>query len=74
MDWRVIALLIIGLVGIFGYMDVKVSAKVLGVLMIFEILILLIFDIAVFAQTDANNFSGMASCLLRYSLLVLGWH
>ncbi len=56
-DWRVIALLIIGLVGIFGYMDVKVSAKVLGVLMIFEILILLIFDIAVFAQTDANNFS-----------------
>jgi amino acid transporter len=56
-DWRVIALLIIGLVGIFGYMDVKVSAKVLGVLMIFEILILLIFDIAVFAQTDAKNFS-----------------
>lgn len=57
LDWRVIALLIIGLIGIFGYMDVKVSAKVLGVLMIFEILILVIFDIAVFAQTDAKNFS-----------------
>ncbi|MFV3314253.1 APC family permease [Pseudomonas sp. NY15374] len=56
-DWRIVALLIIGLVGVFGYLDVKVSAKVLGVLMIFEILILVIFDVAVIAQTDIGKLS-----------------
>lgn len=54
-DWRIVALLVITLVGVFGYMDVKVSAKVLAILMIFEILILIIFDIAVIDQTDIRT-------------------
>ncbi|MBK5003811.1 APC family permease [Pseudomonas sp. S32] len=57
MDWRIVAVLVIGLVGIFGYMDVKVSAKVLGVLMVFEILVLIVFDVAVIAQTEAKDFT-----------------
>lgn len=56
-DWRIVALFIIGLVSVFGYLDVKVSAKVLGVLMILEILILVIFDVAVIAQTDIGKLS-----------------
>ncbi|MFG0393052.1 APC family permease [Pseudomonas sp. zbq_4] len=59
-DWRFVALLIIGFVGFFGYLDVKVSAKMLGVLMILEILILVIFDVAVIAKTGIEklNWNG----------------
>lgn len=46
-DWRIATLVSIFVVGFFGYKDVNLSAKVLGVVMIFEVLILLLFDAAV---------------------------
>jgi amino acid transporter len=58
--WQLSALLAIVVVGIFGYLDVNISAKVLGVLMILEVLILVVFDIAVLIQADpvAMNFAN----------------
>lgn len=50
--WQLSALLVMVIVGIFGYLDVNISAKVLGVLMILEVLILVVFDIAVLIQAD----------------------
>ena len=52
-DWRLWAALAWAGVMILGYLEVNLSAKVLGVLMIGEILILLIFDVAVIAQGGA---------------------
>lgn len=57
MDWRVLVLGVLVVVGIFGYLDVNVSAKVLGVLMLGEVLILLIFDFAVLWQADTTAVS-----------------
>ncbi|SFB01396.1 Amino acid transporter [Pseudomonas sp. NFIX10] len=59
-SWQLSALSVIVIVGIFGYLDVNISAKVLGVLMILEVLILVVFDIAVLTQADpaAMNFAN----------------
>ncbi|HFI2151614.1 APC family permease [Ralstonia solanacearum] len=51
-SWQLSALLAIVVVGLFGYLDVSISAKVLGVLMILEVLILVVFDTAVLIQSD----------------------
>lgn len=53
--WQVIALAGVVLVGIFGYLDIQLSAKVLGVLMIFEVLILVVFDVAVLITGGAEG-------------------
>lgn len=53
--WQLIGLSGIAIVGVFGYRNVKLSAKVLGVLMILEVLILLIFDFAVLAQVPDKH-------------------
>lgn len=57
LDWGLVALFVIALVGLFGYLDVNLSAKILGVLMVLEVLILLVFDVAVILQTNASDFS-----------------
>lgn len=54
-DWQLVAFFAIVVVGIFGYLDVNLSAKILGVLMIFEVLILVIFDIAVMLQVPYSG-------------------
>lgn len=54
-DWRVIALAALVTVGFFGYIHIDLSAKVLGVLMVFEVLILLIFDIAVLVKLPSTE-------------------
>ena len=46
-SWQVSALFAIVIVAAFGYLDVNVSAKILGCLMILEVLILVVFDVAV---------------------------
>lgn len=48
--WQVIAFAGVILIGAFGYLDIQLSASVLGVLMMLEILVLVVFDIAVFTS------------------------
>ncbi|QEM81810.1 APC family permease [Halomonas binhaiensis] len=51
-DWRILAFAIAALVALFGYLNIDLSARVLGVLMVLEVLILLLFDIAVLMQSE----------------------
>lgn len=53
--WQLIAFVGVVIAGVFGYRDIQLSAKVLGVLMVLEVLILVIFDIAVIATGGANG-------------------
>jgi len=55
LGWQASAIIAILLVGIFGYLDVKISAKILGVLMILEVLILVLFDAAVLIKSDSTS-------------------
>ena len=57
LPWQVWTLLAIGLVAVLGYRDVNLSAKVLGVLMVLEVAILLIFDVAVIGSGGADGLS-----------------
>jgi amino acid transporter len=54
-SWQFIVLFVLALVGILGYLEVNLSAKVLGVLMVAEVLILLVFDLAVIGQGGADG-------------------
>ncbi|WP_105567108.1 APC family permease [Microbacterium halophytorum] len=53
--WQVIAFAGVVLIGVFGYLDIQLSASVLGVLMILEVLILVIFDVVVIATGGAGG-------------------
>jgi amino acid transporter len=53
--WQLIAFAGVLVAAIFGYRDIQLSAKVLGVLMVLEVLILVIFDIAVIASGGADG-------------------
>ena len=55
LDWKVWTLLACAVVAAFGYLEINLSAKVLGVLMVGEVLILLIFDAAVIFQGGADG-------------------
>ena len=55
--WQWWTLIVWAAVAILGYLEINLSAKVLGVLMVGEVLILLVFDLAVFAQGGANGLS-----------------
>lgn len=55
LDWKVLAVLAWVGVAILGYLEINLSAKVLGALMIAEVAILLIFDVAVLAQGGTNG-------------------
>jgi amino acid transporter len=57
LPWQAWTLIIIGLVAVLGYRDVNLSAKVLGGLMLLEVLILLIFDVAVIGSGGADGLS-----------------
>ena len=57
LPWEVWAFAAMALVLALGYFGISVSAKVLGVLLICEVLILAIFDIAVIADGGAEGLS-----------------
>ena len=48
--WPVFAFGMVALIGVLSYLDVKISARVLGVTLILEVLILLIMDIFIFGK------------------------
>lgn len=54
-DWKIWTLVAWAVVAILGYLDVNLSARVLGVLMIGEVVILLVFDAAVFAKGGSSG-------------------
>jgi amino acid transporter len=53
--WEVWALLALAAVGLLGWFGIELSAKVLGVLLICEVLILLVFDLFVIADGGADG-------------------
>lgn len=53
--WQLLAFAGVVLIGAFGYLDIQLSASVLGVLMILEVLILVIFDAVVIATGGADG-------------------
>jgi len=56
-NWKLIVLLTLVVIGLLGYLHVNLSAKILGTLMMLEVLILLAFDVAVLIQVPPANFS-----------------
>ncbi|WP_207954772.1 APC family permease [Saccharopolyspora elongata] len=60
--WQVPAVVALLAVGVLGYLEVNLSAKVLGVLMIAEVLILLVFDAVVISRggSDGLNVDAFA--------------
>jgi len=75
-SWQVSVLIAVLLVAVFGYLDVGVSAKFLGVLMVLEVFILVMFDAAVLWHTPLSemnlstmlpqsiNFAGIGVALM----------
>jgi len=57
--WFWLALVMVGLIAILTYFDVRLSARVLGVALIAEVIVLLIMDFAIFGQ-GGNNISMAA--------------
>ncbi|MGC0417473.1 APC family permease [Embleya sp. AB8] len=54
-DWWVWSLLGLIAVGVLGYLKVTLSAKVLGVVLVLEVLILLVFEVGVVAKGGGPN-------------------
>jgi amino acid transporter len=55
--WLVLALIAIGLIAMLAYRDVKLSAKILGVALIAEVAILIVFALGVIFAGSGTNFS-----------------
>jgi amino acid transporter len=53
-EWYWCALFMVALIGVLAYFDVHISARVLGLALITEVIALLIFDLVVFAQGGEN--------------------
>jgi amino acid transporter len=53
-SWYWPALFMVALIGVLAFFDVKISARVLGVALIGEVLVLAIFDILIFGQGGEN--------------------
>jgi amino acid transporter len=53
-EWYWCALFMVLLIGILAYFDIHISARVLGVALISEVLFLLIFDVVIFGQGGEN--------------------
>lgn len=60
LPWQAWAAIAAVLVAVLGYRDVNLSAKVLGALMVCEVLILLIFSLVVLFQGGASGLTGSA--------------
>ncbi|MER6175278.1 APC family permease [Streptosporangium sp. NPDC001681] len=57
-DWWVPAFAFLIVVALLGYRDIEVSAKVLGVALVLEALVVLVIDIAILAQGGVSGFSA----------------
>jgi amino acid transporter len=77
-EWQVPAVVALLLTGTLGYLEITLSAKVLGVLMIAEVLILVVFDLVVIGHSTAtgldtagfnpgNTFSGAPGIALLFA-------
>ena len=53
--WLVPVLIGIAIVGILGYFEINISAKILGVAVVLEILVILVLNVAIFAQGGAHG-------------------
>ncbi len=58
LSWQVWSAIAIVLVGVLGYRDVNLSARVLGALMLCEVAILLVFDLVVLADGGASGWTA----------------
>lgn len=56
--WWILSLMCIALVGALGYHDVDLSAKVLGGLLVLEILVIVTVDVAIIARGGASGLSA----------------
>ena len=54
--WFWLALFMVGLIAVLTYFDIRVSARLLGIALIGEVIILTIMDVAIFGQ-GGNNIS-----------------
>ncbi|MFJ5304278.1 APC family permease [Streptomyces sp. NPDC088350] len=57
-SWIVVMLAGLALVGILGRRDVNLSAGVLGILMLAEVAVIAVMDVAVIFQTPASNYTA----------------
>ncbi|AVD83775.1 MULTISPECIES: APC family permease [Pseudomonas] len=55
--WWVFTVMVIGFVGFLGYRNVELSAKVLGVALVLEILVIMFVDLSVIINTAHGGFS-----------------
>jgi amino acid transporter len=55
--WLVLALVMVGLIALLAYRDVKLSAKILGVALMAEVAILVIFVLGVLFAKSGTNFN-----------------
>lgn len=55
LNWQIVAIAAVVIVSVFGFLHIDLSAKVLGVLMVLEVLILVLFDAAVIAKTPFSQ-------------------
>jgi amino acid transporter len=57
-EWYWCALFMVALIGVLAYFDIHISARILGIALISEVLFLLIFDVLVFGQGGENIQAG----------------
>jgi amino acid transporter len=70
--WAVAALFMVALISLLSYFDVNISAKILGVALISEVAVLLIFDLVIFSQGGANVQAGALNPLEAFTDLGAG--
>jgi amino acid transporter len=58
--WIYLSLFAIALAGVLSYLDVKLSVAVLGVALVLEVLVLIIFDFGVFTAKSGTSFTTEA--------------
>jgi amino acid transporter len=56
--WWVVTLAFVVVVALLGYRDIEVSAKVLGVALVLEALVVLVIDVAILAQGGASGITA----------------
>lgn len=58
--WWLLSIVSMIVIGLLGYRDIELSSKVLGVLLIAETLVVVVMDVAIFAQGGAEGLSGQS--------------
>jgi len=68
-NWLIPAMFMIVLIGILAYFDVHISARVLGIALISEIIALIVFDFVIFTQASGNVQGGAINPLNAFKNL-----